>query len=473
MPFDRALPMALSHARERLTRSGHPGLSGLLVLIGVIAALALSLADGARAQATEARWWESIPGFGVPSYTDRRPRPEPGTRRPDPLDDLRPDSTPMRSEVMVHAMEDAIARYQEIVNRGGWPIVPPGRMMRPGDDDERVPLLAKRLRMSGDLPRRSADYGYSGFGFDKYVFDEYLEAGVRNFQTRHGLRVTGRVDQPTFAALNVSAEARLAQLKLNYNRLIDLMKERVDGRYVLVNVPAFQLEAVDRDEVQLRHRVIVGRPERQTPSVKATIRALNFYPYWRVPDSIAQLDLIPRIKKEPDYLQKEGIRVYNGYNGPEIDPTAINWDMVDVSKIKFKQDPGPQNALGLVRLDMTNEHGVYMHDTPMKNLFLQRGRAFSAGCVRVQGVFQLVEWVAQNEPGWEQPGRVEEVVQSGQAFDLTLTHPVPVFFTYITAWAEPKGQIEFRPDIYGRDGSRELAGDRDPEAPAPPPSLAP
>ncbi len=237
-------------------------------------------------------------------------------------------------------------------------------------------------------------------------------------------------------------------------------------------MPAYQLEAVEGYEAVLRHRTIVGKPERQTPTVKATIRALNFFPYWRVPDSVASLDLIPRLQKEPEYLQKEQIRVLTG-NGQEIDPTSINWRAVEPTKIKFRQDPGPQNALGLVRIDMPNEHIVYMHDTPMKPLFNQRGRAFSAGCVRVQDVFQLVEWIARFEPGWDRPGRAEAIINGGQAVDVTLTRPIPVYFTYITAWAGADGTAVFCPDIYGRDGSREFAGERDPDAPAAPQSLAP
>ena len=144
---------------------------------------------------------------------------------------------------------------------------------------------------------------------------------MRRFQFNHGLRVTGRVDKPTLQALNVPAEARLAQLRANVARLRDLMAQRIEDRYILVNVAAFQLEAVERHQVELRHRVIAGKPERQTPSVRATIKALNFFPYWRVPESVATLDLIPRLVKEPEYLQKEQIRVLTGsYNGPEVDP---------------------------------------------------------------------------------------------------------------------------------------------------------
>lgn len=427
--------------------------------------LTAALGQPAMAQAAEANWWEQMPVFGPSGHADRKPDRK--DRKVEALDDLRVDATPWRSDAMLSALDSAIGQYQQIVAKGGWKAIPSNRMIRPGDEDERVPALRRRLRASGDLTGR--DSGYEGS-----TFDDTLEQAVRRFQGRHGIRVTGRVDRPTFAVLNVSAEARLAQLRLNYSRLQELLNTRVEDRYVLVNVPAFQLEAVERFEVQQRHRVIVGRDARETPTLKATIRALNFFPYWRVPDSVANLDLIPKLRKEPEYLANEKIRVVSGnFNGPEIDATNIDWNTADGSKIKFKQDPGPQNALGLVRIDMPNEHGVYMHDTPLKPLFDQRSRAFSAGCVRVQGVFQLAEWISRQEPGWDQKGRVDDVLAGGQAVDLTLSRPLPVYFTYITAWAEPNGRIEFRPDIYGRDGTGDGEGQRDADAAPPAPGLAP
>lgn len=434
-----------------------------MAMLGLLGATALQ-GQRAVAQAAEANWWEQIPGFGQPRYYEQRP--ERRERKPEQLDDLRPDSTPWRSDTMLQALDAAIKQYQQIVAKGGWPSIPSNRMIRPGDDDERIAAVRKRLRASGDLGGKSS-------GYESFTFDDDLEQAVRRFQGRHGIRVTGRIDRPTFAVLNVSAEARLAQLKLNYNRIRDLLNERIEDRYVLVNVPAFQLEAVERHEVAQRHRVIVGREGRETPTLKASIKALNFFPYWRVPESVATLDLIPKLRKEPDYIFKEKIRVLTGhYNGPEIDATNIDWNMADGKSIRFRQDPGPQNALGLVRIDMPNEHGVYMHDTPLKPLFEQRGRAFSAGCVRVQGVFELAEWISRYEPGWEK-GRVEDVLASGQATDVTLARPIPVYFAYITAWAEPNGRIEFRPDIYGRDGTGDSDGQRDPDAPPPAPGLAP
>ena len=354
----------------------------------------------AHGQSAQANWWESLTGSGTPDYTGRRQADSARDRaalQGDVLDDLRPDAMPMRSDEMIAAMDEAIAKYQRIADNGGWPIIPPGRMMREGEDDERVPLLRRRLQMSGDFSPRTPVYNST-------TFDSDLADAVRRYQRRNGLRPTGRVERSTYPALNMTVDQRIAQLRMNLGRVRELMQTPVEERYVLVNVPAFQLEAVAKYEVQQRHRVIVGRTERQTPSVKATIRALNFFPYWRVPDSIAHLDLIPRLLKEPEYLQNEKIRVLDPVGNRELDPQAVDWNSPEAQKLKFRQDPGPQNALGLVRIDMANEHGVYMHDTPMKPLFKQRSRAFSAGCVRVEGVFDLVDWLARLRAGLRRAG---------------------------------------------------------------------
>jgi murein L,D-transpeptidase YcbB/YkuD len=436
------------------------------VLGGGAGLLACAAGGSALAQSSQANWMDTI--FGQPGLGPRGGAPRSRSREPEVLQDLRRGELPLRHEAMQEAMVRAIANYQQIASAGGWSRIPGTRMMRPGDDDERMPLVRRRLAATGELPRSQPS--------DSYAFDSDTERAVRAFQRRHGLRVSGRVDQPTIVAMNVSAAARLEQLRVNQRRLAELLYEAPEERYVLVNVPAFQLEAVERDRVDLRHRVIVGKPDRQSPSVKATIRAVNFFPYWRVPESVATLDLVPRLLKEPDYLVKENIRVLVGsFVGEEIDASLIDWATADMTKIRFRQDPGERNALGLLRIDMPNEHGVYMHDTPMKQLFGQRGRAFSAGCVRVQDVFQLAQWILRYEPGWE-TRRVEDAIAAREALDVTLWRQVPVYFTYITAWAEPDGSIEFRPDVYGRDGERELVAGRehDPEdAPLPRQTLTP
>ncbi len=427
----------------------------------VAAGLGAVVASSGQAGA-QCSWLENV--FGAPcqqtsARSDQRPIKEsPGQN------DLRTGNVPLRSEAMLQALDGGIQRYTQIAQKGGWTQIPGSRMIRPGDDDDRIPLVRRRLAATGEFGRAST-------GYDTFTFDGELEVAVRRFQDSHGLRPTGRVDRPTLAALNVPVQARIAQLKLNYQRLNELIGQRIEDRFIMVNVAGFQLEAVFQGTVEQRHRVIAGRTERQTPVVKAHIRALNFFPFWRVPDSVATLDLFPKLQKEPEYLQKEQIRVLSGnFNGPELDASQIDWRQADATRIKFRQDPGPQNALGLVRIDMPNEHGVYMHDTPMKPLFGQAARAFSAGCVRVQDPFDLAAWIAREEAGMDRR-RIDEILASGSAADITLTRQIPVYFTYITAWVEQDGRVIFRPDVYGRDGLRELSGDRerDPDA-APPPT---
>lgn len=456
------------HKIVRLRR----GMGGSFAKFGLVpvAILAASQFVYSPGQAQGAEWWEQIPGFGAPSYSERRQQRaqerERKQEKAESADDLRTSASPWLSDDTLQGLDRAIETYQLIVQRGGWRPIPAGRTIRPGDDDERLPAIKARLRASGEL-------GTSNEYFESLSLDERVERAVRLYQSRNGLRVTGRVDKATVTAFNVPAGERLNQLRLNRQRITNLMHPRVEDRYVLVNVPAFEMEAVERWEVRQRHRVIVGREGRETPELKGTIKGLNFFPYWRVPTSVATLDLIPRLQKEPEYLNQEGIRIYDGsYDGPEIAQSHINWASVDSTRIRFKQDPGERNALGLVRLDMSNEHGVYMHDTPMKNLFTQRGRAFSAGCVRVEGVFELAEWILRFEPGWEDKARVRSVLDSGQPLDVQLSRPMPVIFAYITAWAEPNGEVQFRPDLYNRDGSGPVAGraggENDPDAPPPP-----
>lgn len=450
--------MRRKNAEADGSRAAHGTVSRRNLLAGAGALGATLAASQARAQE---RLWDRVFNGGASAAPSRveGPRVEPE------INDLRQDPMPWRSDEMLQTMERAVERYRQIAEGGGWQRVPAGRMLRVGDDDDRVVAVKRRLGQAGMLRGQAGYFSSSGF-------DERLEESVRSFQEQFGLRVTGRVDQPTLAQLNVPAQLRLEQLRLNQRRIRDLLHGRIEDRYILVNVPAYQLEAVEAFEVRRRHRVIVGKPDRQTPSVKATIRALNFFPFWRVPDSVANLDLIPRLRKEPEYLEKERIRAFTP-GGQEINLANVNWNTADYRTVKFRQDPGPQNALGLVRIDMPNEHIVYLHDTPMKPLFGQRVRPFSAGCVRVQNVFELVEWLAKSEPGWDQPGRAQDIIAGGTPVDVTLTRPVPVYFTYVTAWAEGDGVAVFRPDVYGRDGMNEVAGLHDPDAPPVPVTLAP
>ncbi|ODA67361.1 murein L,D-transpeptidase [Methyloligella halotolerans] len=347
---------------------------------------------------------------------------------------------PFVSEAAIQSLQQAITRYRAIVASGGWPKISQEKTLRPGDTDRNVLTLRKHLAIEGDIPRDSRSP----------KFDQKLVEGLARFQIRNGLKVTGFVDRRTARVLNVPAEERLRQLETNLERVQELMKLNKAKRYVLVNVPGYTLNAVEDGGLALSSRVIVGRPDRATPLIDTRIVEVNFYPTWRVPDSVARKDLIPTIRKDPAYFNRENFNVMPGWGREPLDPAQVNWSAADVTKYKFRQDPGPNNALGIVRLNMPNKHAVYMHDTPLKDLFGQSTRAFSSGCVRVQRVIDLVAWLVSAQKGWD-AARVHEAAQAGESIDVRLRPAVPVHFVYLTAWAQGNGAVQFRPDIYGRD----------------------
>lgn len=344
-------------------------------------------------------------------------------------------------------LKAAIARYERIVAYGGWPQVPKGRGLGPSSRGVRVKALRRRLLASGDLPR--------GVGVGE-KFDSRVEEAVKRFQRRHGLKPSGRVYRSTLSALNVTAKQRLEQLRRNLKRVRALAGALKGKRFVVVNIPGYELQAISGNRVELYSRVITGRAGTPTPVMTARIRALDFYPYWNVPQSIAARALVPREARSPGYLAKERIRVFAG-SGGEVNPARINWSGARAGRYMFRQDPGPFNALGLIRLDMPNKHTVYMHDTPLQQLFRYSMRTYSAGCVRVHRIFELAEWLLKENGGWNRQ-RVQRMIAAGKSATVKLTRPVPVHLVYVTAWGAPDGTAEFRPDVYDRDGTGRFTG---------------
>ncbi len=355
-------------------------------------------------------------------------------------------STPVLSMETVNAMRTAIARYEYIVNRGGWKTIPGGKSLRVGSRSRRVALLRARLAATGDLRQNSGN---------SIAYDSYVARAVKAFQYRNGLLATGVVNRRTLKALNVSASARLTQLRLNVDRISELAA-RVKDTFIMVNIPAAELEAVERGVVRSRHRIVVGKPERPSPLVTSRVTQVNFYPYWHVPESIVRKDLVPKLQTDPGYLDRMKLRVYRTWGGEEIDPKTIDWRSPEALTYKFRQDPGPGNALGFVRINIPNAHAVYMHDTPAKSLFNREYRAQSSGCVRIQNVQDLLGWILKGEPDWT-PSRINTVIRAGESVDVNLKKTIPVTWVYITAWTTPKGIVQFRRDLYNRDGVGRLA----------------
>ena len=358
-------------------------------------------------------------------------------------------SLPTLSPATVQHTEQAIHHYDGILSRGGWPAVSGSDRMRLGSRNPGIVALRQRLMAAGDL---DANAGVSD------IYDSYVEAGVRRFQARHGLTADGVVHTQTLKALNIPAATRLAQLRTNLVRLRS-MSGHLGSRFVVCNIPAARIEAIEGGVAVSRHTAVVGKPDRPSPDINSKIVEINFNPFWTVPVSIVRRDLIPKMQAEPDYLVKNHIRIFDP-RGNELTPAQINWYSEEAANYMFKQDPGDFNSLGSLRINFPSRHGVYMHDTPLKNLFGEDMRFHSSGCVRVQNVRELVNWLLTETPGWPRQ-EIDQVIKSGERKDAKIARPVPLYWVYVTAWATPDGVVQFRDDIYNRDGLGPVA------APAP------
>ena len=349
-------------------------------------------------------------------------------------------TTPLLSPETLNATQVAVENFKTVVAKGGWPAMP--RVpLKLGMQNPAVVDLRKRLMASGDL---DAEVGLSD------TFDSFVETGVRRFQELHGLRPTGIVTGQTVTALNIPADIRLKQLEVNLVRLRSYASNP-GRRYVTANIPGAIVETVEDNVVQTRHAAGVGKIDRQSPIMTTRVIDINFNPFWTVPASIIKKDLIPKMQANPGYLAENKIRIFTN-DGQELTSDKVNWKSDEATHYQFRQDPGGEfNSLGFVRINIANPYGVYMHDTPAKGIFGDDYRFVSSGCMRVQNVRDYVEWLLKETPGWARE-QIDEAIQSGQRVDARLAKPVPVFWIYITAWATPDGLVQFRDDIYSKDG---------------------
>ncbi|MCA0418066.1 MAG: L,D-transpeptidase family protein [Proteobacteria bacterium] len=350
-------------------------------------------------------------------------------------------STPMLSAEALQATEQAIVAYRDLAARGGWPQVQLPERMSVGAKGPGVVALRRRLIVTGDLDAAAGESS---------IYDSYVEAGVRRFQSRVGLSTTGSINRATVAALNVPIDRRIRQLETNVVRLRS-WSGNLGGRYVVANIPAAMVETVENGHVATRHAAGVGKIDRQSPLLQTKIPEVNFNPTWTVPASIIRKDLIPTMRKQPNYLTENKIRIISS-SGSEIPPANVNWNSDEATRYTFRQDPGGEfNSLGFVRINIPSPHGVYMHDTPSKGIFGDDYRFVSSGCMRVQNVRDYVAWLLKNTPGWDR-AKIDETIQSGQRVNARIADPVACYWVYVTAWATPDGGVQFRDDIYNKDG---------------------
>jgi murein L,D-transpeptidase YcbB/YkuD len=335
-------------------------------------------------------------------------------------------------------LKSALAEYRALATAGGWPSVPAGPTLAPGISDARVPALRARLASTGDL-----DSATTGAADD--VYDGATVEGVRRFQARHGLEQDGAVGPATLAALNVTIETRIEQMRVNLERARWVLGDIGDD-FLVVNVAGFRMYVVRRNEIVWTTRVQVGQPYRRTPIFVATLSYLVFNPTWTVPPTILRRDILPAVRNDAGYLASRNIDVIDD-SGMIVDATTIDWSSSSLT-YRFVQRPGPNNALGRVKFMFPNEHSVYLHDTPSRDLFDRESRAFSSGCIRVEDPLELARLLLRR--GWDEE-RIDAVVAAGRTQTVSLDDPISVLLLYWTAEADVAGRAVFYADVYARD----------------------
>jgi len=334
-------------------------------------------------------------------------------------------------------LRQALARLRAIAARGGWPQLPSGPTLKPGMDDPRVVLLRQRLAATGDIPA-AEDNGAT-------LYDASLEAAVKRYQAEQYLEADGAIGSGTRAALNVPVAARIEQLRANLERGRWLLHELHDD-FVLVDIAGFQINLFRKGESVWSSRVQVGKAARSTPVFKSEVRYLTLNPGWTVPPTILREDLLPKIRRDPKYLERNRIRVFDA-SGRELAPREIDWSRP--AGLTLRQDAGEDSALGRAVIRFPNPYSVYLHDTPHRELFDASQRAFSSGCIRVDKVMELVRLLL-DDPARD-AAAIDAALAEGQTRSIKLPKPLPLLLAYWTVDVPESGRLGFKPDIYGRD----------------------
>ncbi len=390
-----------------------------------------------KAEGIHAGWVTYRPGFGPLSLLET-------AAMSGSLSELFAQAVP--KEYHYKALQASLIKYLEIQKNGGWPIIAFKGVLKPGESHEIVPLLRKRVRITGDYGSCNSKEGD--------LYDSCLKEAVVHFQKRHGLEAEGIIGAKTMAALNVPIEKRIEQIRLNLDR-IKWLHERNAKRHIIINIPAFTLFFEEDSALRLQMKVITGTRKNPTPVFSNTVRTIVLNPHWNVPKSIIQKEMIPKIFRDPNAMKKEKIEIYTGWgeDAQKVNASSVNWGQYRYSKTvpyRFAQTPGYHNALGKVKFLFPNQFSVYMHDTPTKNLFNRNVRAFSHGCIRLSKPIELLETFSTFNDTIDFEKAQERLKGKRKEF-LALTQRVPVDVVYLTAYVDYDGVLQFRDDIYGYD----------------------
>ncbi len=383
--------------------------------------------------------------------------PDARLKQYDPVERLRAGLAGGKLQAAVQAAEPqlrqygqvkaALAHYRDLSTQPYPPLPTPVAKVVPGGAYPAAKALHQRLVLLGDLP---ADAPSSGEG----RYDARLAAGIRQFQARHGLDEDGVLGRGTIDALNVPPARRVRQLELTLERL-RWLPDFGPGPLILVDLPAYRLWALNQGsaDAPLGMRVVVGAAlKTETPLFVGQMRYLEFNPYWNVPRSILEKEILPRLERNRAYLAQ---------NDMETVPPGASLADLREGRARVRQRPGPRNALGAIKFAMPNPMDIYLHSTPARELFKRSRRDLSHGCIRVEQPAALAQYVLGRQGQWN-TSTIREALQPGATRHVALNHAIPVVIFYATALVDGKAGARFAPDIYGRDTKleQELAARR-------------
>ena len=384
------------------------------------------------------------PTFDItPKPVDRAALATAASMLPEPdrfLADLAP------KHALYQQLKGALRGYETLAE-AGWPVISAGESLRPGQEDDRVPVLRARLAATGE---------YGGDPADKSrLYDPDLVAALQRFQSKHGLKADGIVGRGTLTMLNRQGAGRMDQIVASMERL-RWLPDDLGEDYLMVNLAAFTMDIVADGQLVRTMDVVIGKPDMQTPLFSSALTYLEFNPTWTVPQSIAVNEYLPRLRQNPSYLSSRNYKLFSGWGGGarEMSGNYVDWSSVGASgmrALRIRQEPGPGNSLGKVKFMMANNWSVYLHDTPSKGLFGRNVRALSHGCVRLQDPIWLADYLLQGSSDWT-PAKRERVMGSWTPTTrINLPAPMPLHLVYQTAWVDRSGEVVFRDDVYGID----------------------
>lgn len=338
-------------------------------------------------------------------------------------------------------LKEQLQRYLFIAEHGGWqPLDKNATVLKLGSHGDRVKQLSDRLIITGELDKKN----------DIYKYDQNLKNAVLLFQKEFGLKQSGIADNATVMELNIPVESRIQQIAINLDRA-RWLPSKLSNNFVWVNIPSYSLQVYSGNNIELAMPVIVGQNgENKTCVVTSTITSLEVNPYWGIPRRIATNEYLRKVQKDPDYLIKHKIRVYKG--NTEVDQNTINWSQYTVRTFPYylRQDSGVGNALGNLKFMFSNTCGIYLHDTPRRDLFSKTSRSMSHGCIRVGKPIDLANYLLDSNSSWT-PERLSEEIKAGKRKWVSLSQPIDLYIVYMTTSVDDEGVLRFYKDIYGAD----------------------